>query len=306
MNDRLHSYPKVWNLGHPNIADLLDGTVVVQEKIDGSQFSFGVVNGSLLLRSKGATVYAETKDKLFGGAIATATRLFQEGMLPEGVTYRGEAMMSHKHNALAYERAPVGNFILFDVDEGLEKRFDNERLRTEAVRLGLEVVPTYFVGVVESIDALRPFLASPSILGGRTEGMVIKNYNRWGLDGKMLMGKIVADDFREINAKEWKASNPTRADVIEGLIERYRTDARWEKAVQHLRDAGEIEGTPRDIGKLVKEVPQDVLAECEDEIKAALFHAFWPDIARGLKHGLPEWYKARLAEAQPTATAPES
>lgn len=29
------SYPKVWNLGHKAIADLLRGEVVVQEKVDG-------------------------------------------------------------------------------------------------------------------------------------------------------------------------------------------------------------------------------------------------------------------------------
>jgi len=299
MSDgRLHSYPKVWNLGHPNLAELFSGEVVVQEKVDGSQFSFGVVGGVLLLRSKGATLYPETNDKLFRGAINTAVRLFNEGLLPEGLTYRGEAFMSHKHNALAYERCPAGNFVLFDVDDGLESRFDAARLRDEAARLGLEVVPTYFVGEVESLEGLQPFLATPSVLGGRTEGMVVKNYARRGRDGKMLMGKLVADDFREINGKEWKKSNPTRADVIETLIERFRTEARWAKAVQHLRERGEITGDLRDIGKLIREAPQDVREECEDEIKQALFDAFWKDISRGVTRGLPEWYKAQVAGEQ--------
>lgn len=296
--DRLHSFPKVWNLGHPNLADLFDGPVVVQEKVDGSQFSFGVVNGNLLMRSKGATLYMESRDKLFRGAMDTAHRLFSEGLLTEGWTYRAEAMMSHKHNALAYGRAPTGNLILFDIDVGLESRADPCSLQAEAERLGLEFVPTHYIGEVSDLQQLRGYLDLPSVLGGRTEGVVVKNYARWGADGKMLMAKLVADDFREINKSNWKAENPTRADIIESLIEQYRSEPRWAKAVQHLREAGELAGEPKDIGKLMRSVPDDIRAECEAEIKDALFAAFWKDISRGVTRGLPEWYKARLAEGQ--------
>jgi hypothetical protein len=41
----LRSYSSPFNLGHKALEDLFDGTVTVQEKIDGSQFSFGVFNG---------------------------------------------------------------------------------------------------------------------------------------------------------------------------------------------------------------------------------------------------------------------
>jgi ATP-dependent RNA circularization protein (DNA/RNA ligase family) len=36
------SYPSIYALGHRAIRELFDGPVVVEEKIDGSQFSFGV------------------------------------------------------------------------------------------------------------------------------------------------------------------------------------------------------------------------------------------------------------------------
>jgi len=51
--DSWHSYPKVWNLGHPNIAMLFEEDVTVEEKIDGSQFSFGIFHGELKCRSRG-------------------------------------------------------------------------------------------------------------------------------------------------------------------------------------------------------------------------------------------------------------
>lgn len=39
-----HSYPKSLNVGHKLAEKLFDGPVVIQEKVDGSQFSFGVFN----------------------------------------------------------------------------------------------------------------------------------------------------------------------------------------------------------------------------------------------------------------------
>ena len=70
--------------------------------------------------------------------------------------------------------------------------------------------------------------------------------------------------------------------------------ARWVKAVQHLRDEGMLEGSPRDIGILMFEVKRDIVSEETEWILDRLQKAFFPKILRGLGHGLPEWYKARL------------
>lgn len=37
------SYPQVFNLGHRAVADLFLDPVTVQEKVDGSQISFGIM-----------------------------------------------------------------------------------------------------------------------------------------------------------------------------------------------------------------------------------------------------------------------
>lgn len=297
--DRLHSYPKVWNLGHPAIADLFSGAVVVQEKVDGSQFTFGVIGGELHCRSKGAVVPLETRDANFRPAVDTAIRLHTEGLLPEGCQYRGEALRVPKHNTNAYERVPVGNVILFDVDLALETRMDPEALAAEAERLGLECVPTFYYGVVASVDDVQRLLDTDSLLGGcKVEGIVFKNHARWGEDGKMLMGKMVSADFKERHQHDWKGRNPTKTDIVELLISTFAHERRWEKAVERLRDAGELESSPRDIGKLISEIPDDIKAECEAEIRDALWKHFWPQIARGTTRGMPAWYKQRLLEKQ--------
>jgi hypothetical protein len=49
-----HSYPSIYNLGHRALTDLFSGgLVLVQEKVDGSQFSFGLIDGVVRFRSKG-------------------------------------------------------------------------------------------------------------------------------------------------------------------------------------------------------------------------------------------------------------
>lgn len=41
----LHSFPKIFAVGTSYIQDLLNGEVEVTEKVDGSQFVFGKING---------------------------------------------------------------------------------------------------------------------------------------------------------------------------------------------------------------------------------------------------------------------
>ena len=76
------------------------------------------------------------------------------------------------------------------------------------------------------------------------------------------------------------------------------TQARWQKALQHLREAGKIEDSVRDIGLLMREIPEDVLKECEEEIKEQLFKWAWPHIRRSVARGAPEWYKEHLLKLQ--------
>jgi hypothetical protein len=292
---RLNSYPKVWALGHPNTDGIFDGPVAVQEKIDGSQFSFGVANGELHLRSKGAVVFLENAGGLFGGAARTAHALHEKGLLKEGYVYRGEVIAKPKHNTLAYARVPEGNIILFDVDTGLERRMGAFELREEAKRIGLETVPTFYVGMVRSAKELLEFLERESILGGtKIEGVVVKNYAKFLEDGKQVMGKFVSEEFKERHQKEWKRGNPGGKDLVEHLAQALRTEARWEKAVQRRRDAGELENSPRDIGPLIKSVQEDIAAEEEAWVKQKLWEANRKQIFRRTTAGLADWYKERL------------
>jgi RNA ligase-like protein len=294
------SYPQIFNLGHRAVRDLLTVEVNVEEKVDGSQFSFcRTYDDELLVRSKGATMYVDAPEKMFS-KIVEYVKSIKDKLVP-GWTYRGEYLQKPKHNALCYERIPTNNFILFDINTADQEFAPYSVKHFEASRLGFETVPLLYSGKIDNIEAFREFLDNISILGGqKIEGVVIKpkEYNLYGPDKKVLFGKFVSEAFKEVHKASWGESNPKQNDILEILGNNYRNQARWNKAIMHLKEAGKIEDSPKDIGFLIKEIPADIKKECEEEIKEALFKWAWPQVARKSVAGFPEFYKEELLKKQ--------
>jgi hypothetical protein len=218
------------------------------------------------------------------------------GELHAGWVYRAEYLRVPHHNTLVYARCPARHLILFDIEMPGQHYLPYPEVVAEARRLSMDVVPLLYEGRIADMEQLRALLETESVLGGTTvEGVVIKNYGRFTRDKKAMMGKFVSERFKEKHDKSWKERNPSGRSVLGELAQSYRTEARWEKAVQHMREVGMLEGEPRDIGALIKLVQQDLLDEEQENIKAALFKWAWPDIKRCSTAGLPEWYKERLA-----------
>lgn len=299
----MNSYPKIYAIGHRAILDLFRDPVLVEEKIDGSQLSFGLYDGELKIKSKGALLNLAAPEGMFQRAVDTCREIAP--LLHPGWTYRGEYLSKPKHNVLCYERTPAKFIILFDImREGAEDYLPRAEKEAEAARVGLEVVPVVFQGRVESVEMLRGLLDTVSVLGKqKVEGVVCKNYSRFGIDGKPLMGKFVSEEFKETHAAEWKSENPSGLDVVGLITQSLRTPARWAKAVQHLKEAGKLEQSPRDIGPLIAEVKRDIKEECRDEITERLLSWALPHILRGAAAGLPEWYKDRLLKEAFTSEA---
>lgn len=295
MLNALSGYGKILQLGEATRMGLFDGPVVVEEKLDGSQFSFGLFGGSLLVRSKGRCFDIDGPDALFAPACETVKAL--KGLLHEDYIYRAETLCRPKHNVLLYARVPNGNLSLFDISVGPNLCLSREEKVNEAARLGLDVVPAYeYDPVVDVLPWLDGVLKTKSYLGGTLiEGVVVKNYGKQGPFGGWLMGKFVSERFKEVHAShEYGAAK--RGDVLARLVAQFGTQARWDKAVMHLREGGKLTDSPRDIPALIKEVQVDLLGECGEEIREILFNLYWKDLSRLVIRGLPEFYKRRLVQ----------
>lgn len=294
----LHSYSKPLNFGHRFLEGLMDGVLVVQEKIDGSQISFGIVeNGDLSIRSRKQEIDPENPG-MFAEGVKTVVTLYDAGKLKSGYIYRGEYLQKPKQNTLSYARVPTNNIILFDIDRGNQDYLWPDELLEEAASLGLETTPCYLrrEGPVD-LELLKGLLDQPSILGGvNIEGVVIKNYGVIGTDGKVMMGKVVAEDFRELHSSDWKKRNPNRTDIVDRIIADFGSEARWNKTIQHLTEVEMLLGEPKDIGPLMKELSEDFETECSSAIKDILWDHFRKQILKGISSGFPEYYKQVLAE----------
>ena len=170
----INSYSKIYTLGHKYLEHLLDGIVVVEEKVDGSQFSFKKVGDDLTFRSRGANIYSQTTDKLFKGAVEYLVSI--KDKIVDGWTYRGEVLHAPRHNILTYTRVPKHNIVIFDIDlsEG-QNYLSPQGKAIEAMKLDLEVVPAFYTGEIKDKDGLASLLNEESFLGGcKVEGIVIK------------------------------------------------------------------------------------------------------------------------------------
>jgi hypothetical protein len=292
----LKSYPKLWAVGHKVVADIFQSDVYIEEKVDGSQFSFGKINGELFCRSKGALINLEDPEKMFKKGVEYVKSIVDK--LPDNVTYRGEYLEKPKHNTLAYARIPNNHIIIFDIDLGIDQYMGHSVKSQLAAEIGLETVPLLGGGTFTSVGDITKLLEHTSILGGqKVEGVVVKNYNKFTIYKEAMFGKYVSEAFKEIHQGDWKDRNPGGADFITTLVAKYKTPARWNKAIQHLKEAGQIEGSPKDIGLLMKEIQRDTFEECKDEIMKDLYNWANDKLRRGIIQGFPEFYKQQLLES---------
>ena len=297
----LSRYGKVFPLEHRATKGLLDKPVIVQEKIDGSQISWGVTaDGELLIRSKRVAIDPEAPSRMFQGATATIRRLHEAGLLAPGATYRAEALERPRHNTIAYGRIPFGHLMLFDIDAGLQDYASPERLDETADRFGIECVPVLYRGLLSGADDLAPLLERESVLGGaRIEGVVIKRSAKHPLfaeDGIAVRAKFVSPAFREAHRlnPEWKRTS--QKDLVLTLAQSVSTEARWQKVARAMLYDRTLEGSPRDIGKLIPAIRADIAEECLDDIKDRVWQHFAKRFYAACTRGLPEWYKQKLAE----------
>jgi hypothetical protein len=299
----INSYPKVYNVGHRELIGFFDEPVTVEEKVDGSQFSFMLnEHGELEARSSGQQIVLDAPG-MFAAAIETIHRI--SPFLRPGYVYRSEYLSKPKHNTLCYGRVPVGHIVLFDIACGPENYLDRLAIRDAAGEAGLEIVPLLYAGKISSADEVRHLLDTESFLGGqKVEGLVFKRRHDpiYGPGAKPVIAKFVSEAFKERNMLVNK--KPTKAEIVDELSHQFATIGRWRKAVQHLREAGKLQQSPTDIGSLILEVQRDLDEECGAEIRDALYKHFFPRIKRTAIRGLPEWYKGELLDQQFVAEPP--
>ena len=286
------SYPKVLALGHRYIENILRGDNHAEEKIDGSQFNFGRIGDKLIVRSRGADINPDYPEGMFKDGVEYVLSI--KDQLVDGYSYHGEYLQKPRHNVLQYERIPKNHIMIFDIEDKNGNPLPYAVKKQYAGWIGLETVP-FIKSNLTNVDDIKSLLETDSILGGtRIEGVVIKNYWQLTPDGKYMAGKLVSEKFKEkmkVSIKEGSGKT-----MIDRLVEELKTEARWNKCVQHCREEGLLVDEPKDIGFLIKELIKDLEEEEGDYIKEKLYQHYVKEIKGRVIAGFPEWYKEKLLE----------
>ena len=290
-------YPKVLQLGSYQTERALIGNVVVQEKIDGSQFRFWInINGEVEYGSHHRQIHVGENYGMFKEAIEYLESIKEKIVFffPQMTYFFCEYLQKPKQNCLKYTNVPTNNLILFDMFfDG--KWFSYQSLQNNAMTLNIDVIPQFHTGEA-TIDLLRGFFDRESFLGGeKIEGVVVKNYHEDIMIGgqlRPLFVKLVRSEFRERNSGEHAGHKQTLEEWMGG----FKTEARWQKAVQAMKEAGKLETSPRDIGPLFVHVHKDISEEEKENISHHLYRHFIGEILRRSTAGLADWYKELLVK----------
>lgn len=300
----MRSYQKIPGDHRKEIQDIWEGYLIVEEKVDGSQFRVEIDEKGMIYCGSHHQELNLT-DNQFKQAIDEAQKVFA-GIKSDPndiISIFCEYLRKPKHNVIPYERVPNHNLAVFDVLIG-GKFLDRESKERFVFNVGLEVVPMLWRGEAKDFtDKVKnKLLETKSFLGhqkgyDRIEGIVIKNYNKYydvnkypWLEGTPMFTKIVNDDFKEKN----KVSHPKAGDKIETLKKSICTEARWIKAVQHCKERNELVGDMVDLQKLAPEIVRDLVEEEKEGLKEELWKLYGKQLTQASVKGLPQWYKERL------------
>ena len=232
-------YTKIKALGTEETDEIFDGLCVVQEKIDGGNFSFFVEDNELIVASRNMVMTGKIDYKGWK-AIPVVTEAFEKclKLFNPSYLYIGESLQKH---TISYDSIP--GFVGYDIwNEDTESFLNWKDSKKEFESLGLEFIHVHFErnGSEITTEELEKCIKHSLYKEGDAEGIVIKNYSKLNKYSNPLFAKIVTDDFKEKNRAVFKGTNqPPKEDNSTILIaSTYSTEARIEKTIHKLVDEG--------------------------------------------------------------------
>ena len=298
-------YVKIVYTDAPEVYEMNNAsTLIIEEKIDGSQFRINITDAGIFCGSKSVD-YSETRlpDKSFELGVRNAEiickPIFESGW--RGTIF-AEYLQTNQQNTLHYERVPLWNFIVFDIFDSINNRWyipDDkfnfcEKWNLEYAPILSMIPPNYLNG-----DVIKGLLETTSVLGNeKIEGVVVKQYDvfyRGGFQtGMPIFIKFVRPEFKERNKENWNVAN--HKNYMEEIIDDLANPNRFLKAYNHLRERGEIQNKLQDIAKLVPEVKIDIETEEKERLKEIWWKSNKDLILRSVGRRVPTWYKTKLIE----------
>jgi glutaredoxin 3 len=269
----------------------------IQEKIDGSQFSFRILNGKLVFYNKNKPIHRKQKNAIFVAAIMMIEQIASK--LNPNFTYHTEAVEKPKHSTVCYDRTPLYLCMVYDIQNEFGDTLVPSEVIKECKRIGLEHVPILYDHgqKCKSVTDLATLQLTPDLimkdlmqqieqgqirsgLGNvPPEGIVLKHprFTKANGDIVSVKQKFVSTRFKERHQHGSKVHAGQRSPTafLDYLGKQFANPARMVKAQQHLLEGGEYktrEHIPE--WQLREELFRDLYKEFAKTIKKHLVHEF--------------------------------
>lgn len=285
--DRLEKYQHIERLGHDEIRGLLDGSVTIEEKLDGANASVAMVDGEFVVCSRNRALCGPGIEvgerETFGNLVKWVREYHREEFeeffrrFPDAIV-RGEWLQRH---SISYRAEVLNKFYMFDV-QGRDGRYaKREFWEPVAIAAGLLVVPLIAELDHPSAAQVSEFSVGDSLIdpGVKREGVVAKRYDFVNRFGRTVWGKVVTADFKQKNSLHFTAANYEGPEMK--FVSTELTSANVMKVIEKIREEkGEV--SVRDMGRVLGEVWYDLVNE---ELWDFVKNKKWPvfDFSRAQK-----------------------
>ena len=251
----MKKYGSIPRYGKQGTRDILGTEVVVMEKLDGANASFGIIDGELKMFSRNQEL---NEHNTLRGFYDWVRQNVNPNLLFPNKIYFGEWLVPH---TVQYSKQYHQKFFLFDIYDAHSNSYHQfDEVENHAAVLKIHTPQVFFQGVLKDMVDLEQYVGRSELteIPNTGEGIVVKDY-----EGQQFV-KIVSDKFKE--TKYTKQPSLDRTD-IGALIDSVLTPQRVEKLIHKKIDLGllptELDIT--DTGNVLKALSSDVVNDIFEE-----------------------------------------
>jgi len=248
------------------------GKCFVFDKLDGTNASVWMKDGILCAGSRNRKLSLEKDNGGFYKWVMENSKMFISFFLNNpNTTLYGEWLITHSFKN--YREECLRKFYVFDVavhteanGEVVQTYIPFDDYHSELVELGMDVIyPIMEVENGDSEDFNRllsraTFCVKDGV--GAGEGIVIKNYNFCNRYGRTTWAKIVRNEFKEMNKREFKdAIQRTGMETELNIASKYVTRSLAEKEYEKMKLQNNG-FTSKNILEFLNRMYHSVVSEC--------------------------------------------
>lgn len=244
----------------------LEDTIVIQEKVDGSNFSIRVEDGEVSTYSISERLCPNNTLRGAYNWVQSQNLQKIKGILGEDFILYGEWVTPH---AVKY---PVNNVAYFYDVWSISRQcyLDWEVSKVLVEKLGFTFVPVFYCGNFQSWEHIYSFIGKSELGATIGEGIVVKNMShRLDVNGRFpYYVKLVSNEFAEVKKTDEMDFSGINARVRnQKLVDTIITEQRIDKLLRKMVDTGDIsEGySEADKAKALKLIGTAVYRDCTKE-----------------------------------------